>query len=118
MTAAELLQPRFEVIADYPSSSYELGFVLTASHHHVNRENIPDWAAYYEQYPHIFRKMNWWECRTVEQMPRKVMSIADDKGTTFEIEKWDMKNFIGYINKEEGKGICLYKPKFGYIPVD
>ena len=128
MTAKELMQPRFEVIETYPKSKFKKGDIL---------ERIPratnDWynadkslingdilLEEIEQYPHLFRKMNWWEKRTAEQMPKRVMSILDDKGDTFEIQEWDMEILVGRIDKKERSccSLLTFKPEYGYVPVD
>ena len=112
MTAKELRIPRFEVIAEYPSSIYELGQCLDAP--------TKTMLAFFTKYPNIFRKMNWWEKRTVEQMPKRVMSMLDDKGDTFDIREWDMEILVGWIDKKERSCCSLlqWKPEYGYVPVD
>jgi hypothetical protein len=112
MTASELLTPRYEVIADYPSSIYKIG-----DEHNAITINM---IAFFEKYPNIFKKMNWWEKRTAQQMPKRVMSILDDKGDTFDIEEWDMENLIGWVDKKERTccSLLTFKPEYGYIPID
>lgn len=112
MTAKELMQPRFEVIADFPSSIYVVGNELDAP-----TENM---VAFFTKYPNIFRKMNWWEGRTAEQMPKKLMSILDDKGDTYQIKEWDMEILVGWIDKKERSccSLLTFKPEYGYVPID
>jgi hypothetical protein len=83
MTAKELMIPRFEVTAEYPSSIYEVGQEVIASTEYM--------VAFFTKYPHIFRKMNWWEKRSAEQifsvgnkvyftnekLPYKVMAVSE-----------------------------------------
>lgn len=119
MTAAELMQPRFEVIADYPSNLIELGTILECPNfeHDFTKKY---WVESKEKYPHLFRKMDWWEKRSINEMPKKVMSILDDKKNTFEIEEWDMEILVGWVNKKERTccSLLTFKPEFGYIPID
>lgn len=128
MTAKELMLPRFEVIETYPKSKFKKGDILeripnatndwyNADKSLINADILLDEI---EQYPHLFRKMNWWEKRTAEQMPKKVMSILDNKGDTFEIQVWDMEILVGWINKKERTccSLLTFKPEYGYVPVD
>ena len=112
MKAEELMRPRFEVIADYPSSIYEIGQILEST-----TENM---VLFFQKYPHLFRRLNWWEHRTAEEMPKKVMSLADDKGDTYEIEGWDMELLVGWIDKKSRSCCSLlsFNPEYGYVPVD
>jgi hypothetical protein len=128
MTAKELMQPRFEVIETYPKSKFKKGDILeripNATNDWYNADksliNADILLEEIEQYPHLFRKMNWWEKRTVDQMPKKVMSILDDKGDTFDIQEWDMEILVGWIDKKERSccSLLTFKPEYGYVPVD
>jgi hypothetical protein len=131
MTAAELLNPRYEVINDYPYSKFKIGDILQkydfengnsiyttnpellfAGDNMINRIT--------ESMPHIFRKMNWWEGRTADQMPKKVKTMTLEKEEVYTIEYWDMINMIGWISKERSEVCSLrgWKPEYGYFPVD
>jgi hypothetical protein len=128
MTAKELMQLRFEVIETYPNCKFKKGDILeripNATNDWYNADksliNADILLEEIEQYPHIFRKMNWWEKRTAEQMPKKVMSILDDKGDTFDIQEWDMEILVGWIDKKERSccSLLTFKPEYGYVPVD
>jgi len=128
MNAKELMQPRFEVIETYPKSKFKKGDILeripNATNDWYNADksliNADILLEEIEQYPHLFRKMNWWEKRTAEQMPKRVMSILDDKGDTFDIQEWDMEILVGWIDKKERSccSLLTFKPEYGYVPVD
>jgi len=77
MTPEELLKPRYKVIADWPGSNLKIGTTL--------RQEITDYYSFEEdekaftthrknldQYPHLFRKLQWWEERTLEEMPQYI----------------------------------------------
>lgn len=128
MTAEELMTPRFQVIAEFPRCLFAKGTILlriknaTNDVYHTN-PNSPVGGINMKEllkYPHLFRKMQWWEGRKAEEMPKKVKSLADDKGDIFEIEEWDMENLIGWISKQERQvaSLLTWKPEHGYIPVD
>jgi len=68
MTPEQLLQPRYLVIADYPKSIYKVGEVLNTGRHGdilFCDDNGPRMS----QYPHLFRRLEWWEHRKPEGMP-------------------------------------------------
>jgi hypothetical protein len=125
MTAKELLMPRFEIIADFPNNHYgEVGTILDrdwAKYPDDDETKKPIWMI--SDFPHLFRRINWWENRTAEQMPKRVMSlIKNDNGEfdTYNIEEWDMDILVGWIDKKERSccSLLTFKPEFGYIPVD
>ena len=128
MTAKELMQPRFEVIETYPKSKFKKGDILeripNATNDWYNADksliNADILLEEIEQYPHLFIKLNWWEKRTADQMPKKVMSILDNKGDTFEIQEWDMERLVGWVDKKERSccSLLTFKPEYGYVPVD
>lgn len=123
MTAAELLEPRRIVALDYPNSPFKIGEILEFD----EKQNMfyspfeGDKIFYnvsVEKYPHIFRPLNWWENRKVEEMPKKLGSYMTSD--TYNIEEWDIKIFVGYISKKD-KTVCSllsWKPEFGYFPID
>lgn len=97
---AELLKPRYKVIADYPMSSVDVGEVL-----------IPDketnqcvtqggyWGTDLTKYPHLFRKMDWHEDRLVGDMPKYLKCIK----TPDQIHQPNTVYKIDWVNKYYGK---------------
>lgn len=61
-----LLAPRYKVIADYPRSFYTLGEVIEC--------DAPDHQL--AQWPAIFKPLQWWEERTLEEMPMYLKQIG------------------------------------------
>lgn len=130
----DLLKRRYEVIADYPNSLLEIGDILiqyeyststTGMYVYVTNTESPLQGnslnkKFAETMPHLFRKMNWWEKRTAEQMPKKVKSLADEKGSVYEIQEWDMEMLVGWIDKKERSCCSLlsFKPEYGYVPFE
>jgi len=133
MTAKELLQPRFEVIELYPKCPYNKGRILTLIKNSdffyecvdapsSEKINSP------ELYPHLFKKLNWWEKRDIEDMPKKLKSLAYsdednfniEKEEVYEISEWNMESMYGIIDLEKRQVCSLesWNPKYGYIPVD
>ncbi len=114
MTAAELMQPRYEVIAEYPSCHHEKGSIV---------DNVTEYMeAFFNKYPHLFRKLNWWEYRKVEDMPKRLIckAIPGDEKNKVDIVGWDMEILVGWIDKEERSCCSLrtFSPEYGYFPVD
>jgi hypothetical protein len=110
MTAAALLRPRYEIIADFPGNGYNVGRVIvpiTRSGKIFDCIDAPssETITNPEKYPHLFRKMSWWEKRDVKDMPKYVMH--HDK-TIFKIKYWELLQFIGVIDDDDDPGsICL-----------
>lgn len=88
MTPAELLIPRYKVIAVYPGSMFKINAILI-------RKQIspaPDDFEFIEEetsfglfqynpadYPAVFRKLEWYELRQEKDMPKYVKSLVTPK---------------------------------------
>jgi len=85
MTQEELLAPRYEVIAPYPYSPYKVGDLvgisdIGTSFHCTTTQQYSEFDGgnvhvenYFsikliDTYPHLFRRLNWWEKRNVEDI--------------------------------------------------
>ena len=133
MNAKELLIPRFEVVEDYPNSTIKKGSIITPIneknlHYDCIQDHLCNLIFKPERYPHLFRKLNWWEKRTKEQMPKKLISLSKKDAEGFLLENqeihnildWDMNGLHGYTNIEKREVCCLvsWNPEYSYIPVD
>ena len=118
MNSEQLLNPRFEIIADYPESWRKVGDVLECPNFD-NDFTKKYWIEANEKYPHLFREMPWWENRNIEEMPKKLKSLSFPD-EIHEILEWDMNMLFGFTDVENRKGCGLtnWKPEFGYVPVD
>lgn len=71
MTREELLKPRYKVTADYPGSPYHKDLILE-----FNQQGQPlsekGWCRQFDTYPHLFRKLEWWEERGLGEMPEYI----------------------------------------------
>jgi hypothetical protein len=74
MSNEELLKPRYKVIADYPSSDFNIGDIVYADPfgRFMQYGDYGAWQLHPEIYPAIFRKLEWWEERSPEDMPEYV----------------------------------------------
>lgn len=98
MTVEELLKPRFKVIADYPGSECFIGSVICKSGDSYRDEsgfmimatNKP------ENYPAIFKRLEWWEDRKVEDMPEYLKIEGHEP--IFKVEKWICENDTMYAS--------------------
>lgn len=86
----DLMTPRYLVIADYPNSNFNVGDILTF----VSKYNVfkkPDCSSIInaddiDKYPHLFRKLSWWENREMREMPDYVHNYVS--GYFFKVIKW------------------------------
>ena len=117
MNAKELMQPRFKVISDYPDPKdhpyFKIGEVINT----ITDEDV----FYFEKYSDLFKKLNWFEERKKEDMPKKLICKAIPNDTEImEIEEWDMDIMVGWTNKEKRECCSLFSfnYEYGYFPVD
>lgn len=75
----ELLKPRYKVIADYPEierHNIRIGDVITRSESAMyadkTQDGTPVVAIDHEIFPAVFRRLEWWEERSPEDMPEYV----------------------------------------------
>src|SRR6185312_2399262 len=117
MPTKYLLNPRYEIIFAYPNCPFNVGDIL-----HRIRSATNDWFHTNEfspvagihletivKYAHIFRKMEWWEKRKIEDMPEYVYVITSSKCSVsgilkvkrwFVWENWEISQGLFYANFE------------------
>lgn len=123
MTVEQLMQPRYEVIADYPDSPFYKNEVLQLTYRE-NNGKIFGWEdgkrtpgiwdnEYFLKYPHLFRRLEWWERRSVEDMPEYVVFVKDymdfKRGEVYKYSNWHKgldKGEIGFI--KDAKSTAKY----------
>lgn len=125
MTAEQLMQPRYEIIADAPLLKNKVGEIITSDHLsgritlNFLFAGVADISP--DSYPHIFKKLNWWEHRKEEEMPKKLICKAIPNDTEImEIVKWEMDILFGFtdLKNRKGCGLRSFNPEYGYFPVD
>ena len=129
MKAEQLLIPRFEILQEYPNCIFKKGEILnrlkyaTNNWYHTDEKSINAEILLeeIEKYPNLFRKLNWWEHRKKEDMPKKLICKAIPNDTEImEIIDWDMELLFGWtdIENRKGCGLLSFNPEYGYFPID
>jgi hypothetical protein len=88
LSKEELLKPRYKVVAGYPDSKFQVGQIIQfellktgdwvyqwAGHDGIYEIGILEFA----EYPHLFKKLEWWEDRKIEDLPEYVRFGEFDK---------------------------------------
>lgn len=93
-----LMKPRYKVIADYPRSCFNIGDILRVSGDcagkgYTGSGVMPASVYKPELYPHLFRKLEWWEDRTPEEMPEyvKFYQPMPEMFKIGKVEKWELR---------------------------
>jgi hypothetical protein len=125
MTASELLQPRYMVIADYPDSPFRIGQIITEfKDDYFEIESGMNVTGIFmncsiSELPHLFRRLNWWEYRKEEDLPKKVKHNRTNK--VLEITSWDdtvCGPIAYYLRAGKEYYITFYNWKCAYIPIN
>ena len=96
----ELMKPRFLVIADYPNSEYTVGEIVTPDSDLWIHSNMKLCYPSVEKFPQIFRKLEWWEERKVEEMPMYVR--IPPNGNVIKCTAWYLNN-MNWYGEVDGK---------------
>lgn len=123
LSPEELLKPRFKVIAGYPHSPCTVGDIFTfdrevaqAYNRWVNQKGEYTTRIHFESYPHLFKKLAWWEKRKPEDMPEYLKN--DDALNSVP----EMVNVVDWEMEEESipcfkaNGDNMYTWVRGFIP--
>lgn len=99
MSIEDLMQPRYKVVADYPDSLSDIGTIIQENN------SSKEWFDSLEDYPHIFKHLEWYEERKVADMPKYV------KAPTGRIAKakFDLNGTSAYFMYLDGE-IIPYSP--------
>lgn len=82
MAVEELLRPRYKVIERWPDmgrDAYYQGEIIILKafdqkQWSVKRGPCTLYDAFFDSYPHLFKKLEWWEERKIEELPKYVKS--------------------------------------------
>jgi hypothetical protein len=112
----ELLKPRYKVIADYPASEYPVGYIIESE-----TFSIGDVDHNCYNYPHLFKRLEWWKNRTIEELESvKYVKVIKYRGY------WLVGDIVHakFEIKSEGRGLYTgynigRKPNYGhYQPIE
>jgi hypothetical protein len=98
MTTKELIKPRFKVIADFPCSSVIVGEIIRTGESlmaYVVSQGEFNEKECLTDYPHLFKRLNWWDERSEKDMPDRIVLVSDGKETFYSVIMWDMENHTG-----------------------
>lgn len=102
MTIEELLNPRYKVIAPYPNSKYRMGEIINYTDQ-SGSVTSDTFCQFYDKYPHLFKKLFWYEEGDEKDMPEFVKFLGSD--IIWKIKKWDYRWFNTPIpEKKEENG--------------
>ncbi len=105
----DLMKPRYKVIAPYPYCPYEIGDLVEISDLGTNFHctTTREWNVFTEEnesqvnyfsidildtWSHLFKKLEWWEERSIEEMPMYVKALRDtmkfNEGEVLKVLNW------------------------------
>lgn len=122
MTKEELLQPRYRVIANFPQQNSPIGHIYELKKMELAKMGtIEEMEKYFNQYPALFKKVEWWENREVKDLPQylKCIETPDQKISVGQILK--IKDYfgddLGYCGRSEDvqENICVLNTNC-YVP--
>lgn len=111
MSIEEMLRPRYKVMSDYPTSRmyFEVGDVLTTDYSQgiervIGGKDASMSPLTVKSYPHIFKLLQWWEDRKLEDMPEYIKywdtslyfpidRVCKSEDTPFS-DTWTSSNFL------------------------
>lgn len=106
----DLLKPRYKVIADYPQALWEVGAIIPTEVHSIkNLSN--EMIAFYDKYPHLFKKLEWWQERKVEELPEYIKH----KNIVYKVDEWDIIMMYPKTTSVDGQ-VSWYWKKENFLP--
>jgi len=112
MTVEQLLKSRFEVIADYPNSIFKVGSIINTSSDRIFCDTESE---KYSDFPHLFKKLEWFEKREILDMPE----YLKNDNQVFKILEWIIQGgfFFGITSHIKREGCDLFhNSAFKYMP--
>lgn len=85
----DLLKPRYKVIADWPGATVKVGDVISYNEFDVHVVLAGREPYLISDYPHLFKRLEWWEERSEDEMAEYVKT----DGIVFKVEQYE---HLGY----------------------
>lgn len=116
MTNEQLMQPRYLVIADYPDCFANVGVVLNLKYnsgqsqyeydHTEHGGTYTSSESWFDEYPHLFRRLEWWEFRDEKDMPEYVKTVGGE--IVFKFHGFGrLQNEYAVVNKDPYRSFPL-----------
>lgn len=101
MTVEDLMKPRYKVIADYPMSPFAVDKIIEFDKDEVHTDkNHNRWnISAFKFHPHLFRRLEWYEERSIEDMPEYVKHIT--AGTPVKVKKYVGEDDCFWVTQDE-----------------
>lgn len=116
-----LLIPRYQLLCNFPGNlSFKVGEVYTEDETlgYLVNEGINGWDESYnfrfspDEFPNVFKKLEWWECRTEEEMPTYLryngtfFTNPNRRGKVIKPYKYILSSYMQvYLTEEDYSGI-------------
>ena len=122
MSNEELLQPRYKVIADYPSNCIEVGEIIELKigdderfstdgikHPYAYTPNGAEAEYSLDRYPHLFQRLKWWQERQESDMPKyvKYIRLDNEQLRIVKVATWDVRNGVEVAFRTTEGDWCL-----------
>lgn len=116
ITPEELMMPRYKVMADYPDNKNKVGDIIEVLHAGT-KEAAELVCRWYDKFPVIYKRLEWWEERKPEEMPEYVKWDYDPKtddintkGLVEKVIKWAQDGYGVVINESMIIATCHWLP--------
>lgn len=86
---SEMLNPRYKVLAEYPDNKFgDIGNVVKLVKGKEGKWKYSwydydglyfQYESFFQEYPHLFKKLEWWEDRKPEELPDYIKGILESK---------------------------------------
>jgi hypothetical protein len=104
LSKEELLKPRYKVIADFPGMEdygLKVGEIVDSSFHRDLISNLN----FLNKYPHLFKKLEWWEEREEGDLPKYLKSFNSD--TFYKVLKYNVTSGDVWVESFNGISISI-----------
>jgi hypothetical protein len=109
LSITELQQPRFKLIADYPGNLCPVGKIYCIASGHDTCHSLALTPSVMARYPHLFKRLQWWEERAAADMPNYVghQMIPGHVRKVIKFRKWDVDVQVeDYDHDASKEGVC------------
>jgi len=108
MTNEQLLSPRYEVVAEDTSKTFKQGDVFQFEKIYPYSGYSCEFngrivaPAFFDKFPHLFKKLSWYERRPPDNMPEYVLWAESTDQEVSKVTEWDNKHSGMYARIDGG----------------